>query len=49
MVQERGKGLGVVFETVPAGKNLSDLAPIIGDQQYFYLETPGLGGHGTNR
>jgi hypothetical protein len=46
-VQDKAQGLGFGFESLPAGKTLADLRLM--DQQYFYLEVPGLGGHGVNR
>lgn len=46
--QEKGQAHGVFFESVPAGQNLPDLG-LAPEQQYLYLEAPGLGGKGVQR
>lgn len=46
--QEKGTELGVFFEHLEAGKTLPDMA-LAPDQQYLYLEAPGLGGKGMQR
>ncbi len=46
--EKRGEPLGVFFEHLPAGKTLPELG-LSPDQQYLYLEIPGLGGHGVAR
>ena len=46
-VQEKGKEIGVYFESVPPGQTLLDLN--LGSAEYFYVEVPGLGGHGVAR
>ena len=40
--------MGVFFETVPPGKQLPELG-LGPEQQYLYLECPGLGGKGVAR
>jgi len=46
--EKRGEPLGVFFEHVPAGKSLPEMG-LSPEQQYIYLEIPGLGGKGVAR
>lgn len=46
--ETKGEPFGVFFEHLPAGKGLPELG-LSPDQQYMYVELPGLGGHGVAR
>jgi len=46
--EKRGEPLGVFFEHLPAGKSLPEMG-LSPEQQYLYLEIPGLGGKGVAR
>ena len=46
--EKRGEPLGVFFEHLPAGKSLPEMG-LSPEQQYIYLEIPGLGGKGVAR
>lgn len=46
--QEKGQEHGVFLENLPAGKTLPEME-LPPEQQYLYLEAPGLGGKGVQR
>lgn len=47
-LQEKGQAHGVFFEHLPGGKTLPEMG-LSPEQQYLYLEAPGLGGKGMQR